>query len=280
MNEISTDVAPAMGGVPVEPVLSMAAGSFLDVSAEEFIDVCATTEHLQGFGLRVSGEHHLDRGRCNELRKSIAARGRSVFDVEVHRIGASTGSRIDSVDTLIEMAASIGAKNVLVVGDIQDRDAVEGELRRIVRVAADHDVGVGLEYMAWTMPHSLHDARHLAEVTGCRLVVDALHHTRLGFTVDDLQTIIADGLLGWVQICDARSAIPESVEALIHEARHDRLIPGRGALPIEELLSVVPASTTISIEVQSDELLAVDPRERARQLVQSSREVLRNSLSR
>lgn len=279
MTEMSTSIVSTARQATFEPVLSMAAGSFLDLRAEEFIDVCAVTEHLQGFGLRLSGEHFLERRQSAEISARIAASGRTVFDVEVHRIGAEPGSRVDSAEELIELAASIGAKNILVVGDIHDRDVVERELRDVVAVAADHGLGVGLEYMAWTMPRSLDDARYLADATGCSVVVDVLHHTRLGATAEHLSAIVDDGLLGWVQICDARPTVPENVENLIHEARHDRLIPGRGALPIVELMALVPAGTTISIEVQSDQLLAIEPRDRAHLLVQSARQVLQRSLS-
>jgi sugar phosphate isomerase/epimerase len=257
----------------------MAAGSFLDLSAEQLIEVCSSSIHLQGIGLRVTGEQAVDRSRWEELRSVVEAQEIAINDVEVYRIGSPLGPYFESVDALIEMAAAIGAQNILVVGDVDDRDLVEVELQRIVNVARDHGVGVGLEYMAWTMPHSVDTARYLAQVTGCHLVVDVLHHTRIGASVEDLARIVADGVLGWVQICDASGAPPLNRTTLIQEARHGRLLPGHGALPLADLLSVIPADTTFSIEVQSDELLKLDPLARMQALTTSTYEVLRKTFS-
>lgn len=257
----------------------MAAGSFLDLSAEQLIELCSSSTHIQGIGLRVTGEQAVDRSRWEELRSVVDSKGLVINDVEVYRIGSPIGSPFESVDALIEMAAAIGARNILVVGDVDNDDVVESELRRIVNVARDFEVGVGLEYMEWTTPHSVDKARFFAEATGCRLVVDVLHHTRIGASVEDLARIVADGALGWVQICDASDAPPLNRASLIQEARHGRLLPGHGTLPLMDLLSVIPADTTFSIEVQSDELLQLNPLERMQSLTTSANEVLQKAFS-
>lgn len=271
--------APAVDVGLFCPNLSMAAGSFLDLSAEQLIELCSSSIHLQGIGLRVTGEQAVERSRWQEVRSVVEAKGIAITDVEVYRIGSPLGRQFESVDALIEMAAAIGARNILVVGDVEDRDFIKGELQRIVDVARDHGVGVGLEYMAWTMPHSIDTARYLAQATGCRLVVDVLHHTRIGASVEDLAGIVSDGVLGWVQICDAADVPPLNRTSLIQEARHGRLLPGHGALPLADLLAVIPGDTTFSIEVQSDELLKLDPLARMQALTTSAYEVLRKTFS-
>jgi hypothetical protein len=90
---------------------------------------------------------------------------------------------------------------------------------------------------------------------------------------------VADGVLGWVQICDASGAPPLNRTSLIHEARHGRLLTGHGALPLADLLSVIPADATFSIEVQSDELLQLDPHDRLQALTTSAYEVLQKAFS-
>lgn len=248
----------------------MAAGSFLDLDAEDMVRVCAGVDGLSGFGLRLSGEHHLDPDRWAVFSAGVNAAGLEVFDLEVHRIGSPPGPFIATADDLVGAAAAIGARQVLVVADVADRDLVERELARIVGAATERGIGVGLEYMAWTMPSFVDDARYLAHATGCTVVVDVLHHSRIGATAADILRIVQDGTLGWVQMCDAG----ERSEPLVHEARHLRMPPGSGRLPLEELLSAVPPSTTFSIEVQSDELSAVEPETRARLLMSASRSVL------
>ncbi|MFM8382611.1 MAG: sugar phosphate isomerase/epimerase family protein [Actinomycetota bacterium] len=262
--------------IRVDPFLTMAAGSFLDRSAAELLDVCAATDGLRGFGLRLTGEHHLDPDQRVALGETAAARRLEIFDVEVLRIGSELGPYISSVEELIEAAAALRARHVLVVGDTKDRDRLRRELAHVVSVAAEHGIVVGLEYMAWTTPSFVDEARSLAEATGCRLVVDLLHHTRIGATATDLARIVADGSLGWVQICDAGPP----TDQLVHEARHRRRAPGRGVLPLAELLAVVPRTTPFSIEVQSDELRSVEPIERAQLLTSAADAILRNAFSR
>lgn len=260
----------------LRPKLTMAAGSFLDLSADGMLGACTGVEALGGFGLRLSGEHFLDPGRRAEFAANAVSVGLEIFDVEVHRIGSPAGTFTATAEELIEAADAVGARNVLVVADIDDRDVLEKELARIVSMAGERGIGVGLEYMAWTTPSFVEDARYLAEATGCTLVVDVLHHTRIGATAEDLSRIVHDGTLGWVQICDAG----RPAEQLVHEARHLRRAPGTGQLPLDELLSVVPPSSVFSIEVQSDELSAVEPRERAQLLAAASRRVLERVFSR
>lgn len=258
------------------PKLTMAAGSFLDLNAEDMVRACASVDALSGLGLRLSGEHHLDRARWAEFAASVTAVGLEVFDLEVHRIGSSPGPHLATADDLVAAAAAIGARHVLVVADVAERDLVEQELARIVAAATERGIGVGLEYMAWTTPSFVEDARYLADATGCTVVVDVLHHTRIGATADDIRRIVHDGRLGWVQICDAG----RPVEQLVHEARHLRRPPGTGQLPLEDLLSAVPSSTTFSIEVQSDDLASVEPETRAHLLTAASRSVLERVFSR
>lgn len=260
----------------VDPFLTMAAGSFLDLSAEELLRVCGSVDGLRGFGLRLTGEHHLDPDQRATLGATAAARHLEIFDVEVLRIGSDFGPYISSTEDLIEAAATLRARHVLVVADTKDRDHLRRELAHVVSVAAEHGIVVGLEYMAWTTPSFVDEARSLADAVGCRLVVDLLHHTRIGATAADLARIVADGSLGWVQICDAGPP----TDQLVHEARHRRRAPGRGVLPLAELLAEVPPSTPFSIEVQSDELRSVEPVERARLLTSAADAVLRTALSR
>jgi sugar phosphate isomerase/epimerase len=92
-------------------------------------------------------------------------------------------------------------------------------------------------------------------------VVDLLHHTRLGEGADELRAVVASGRLGWVQVCDAPATAPVD---LLDEARHRRLPPGDGRLPLDVLLGEVPADVVRSVEVQSDAMAArLAPVERA-----------------
>jgi sugar phosphate isomerase/epimerase len=230
----------------------------LDQPADVLLDAAAAAG-FDGVGLRLSAEHAT--ADPADLGARAARLGLTIHDAEVHRVGdAPTDPR-----PLIERAASVGAAAVLVVSDARERATTLSELTRFADACAERGLVAGLEYMAWTTPNEPVDAIGIARATGCRLVVDLLHHVRVGGTVDQLRTIVDAGVLGWVQLCDAPLDPPADGD-LLREARHGRLLPGTGGLPLRALLDVVPGGTTISVEVQSDALLSVDPLERARRL--------------
>lgn len=244
--------------------LILAAGSALDVPADALVDLAADVG-FDGVGLRISGEH--GGGDLGAVGTRAAALDLLVHDTEVYRIGPGA----PDPDQLIERSVAVGAAALLVVSDLPDRGATVGALHEITRRAGAHDLRIALEYMAWTTPSSPFDAIATAREVGCVLVVDLLHHVRVGAGRDELESIVDAGVLGWVQLCDAPADAPTD---LLHEARHGRLPPGRGGLPLRELLASVPADTAVSVEVQSDGLARRPPDERARLLYDTARAVL------
>jgi sugar phosphate isomerase/epimerase len=245
--------------------LVLAAGSMLDIGAAELFTAAAAAG-FDGVGVRITGPHA--PADVDEWRDAARTAGIAVHDAEVHRIGAGPA------DETIATVAELGIGRLLVVSDLAGLDDTARELELVVARAARHGVAVALEYMAWTTPSNPLDAIAVAERTGCTIVVDLLHHVRVGAGVDELTAVVESGRLGWVQLCDAPAPGPSTSDGLVHEARHARLPPGEGELPLQRLLRHIPASTVFSIEVQSDVLLAVDPLERARRLYASSIGVL------
>ncbi len=263
--------------------LILAAGSMLDCSTTRLLDA-ASSAGFDGVGLRLSGVHAVaDATEAAGVTRRATDLGLIIHDVEVVRIDADwhDGHPPDEVVRLLESATALGARSVLAVGDLTDRSATVDALHHLVDAAAALDITVGLEYMGWTLPRTPSDALAMANEVGCTVVVDVLHHVRVGAGPDDLDAIVDSGRLGWVQTCDAAHAAAVDLDDvdevdevgrndLIHEARHRRLPPGQGILPIADLIARLPGETAISVEVQSDELLAVEPAARARLLADAA----------
>lgn len=249
------------------PRLVLAAGSMLDQAPEALLEAAAAAG-FDGVGLRLSAEHATTHPVA--LGERARRLGLSIHDVEVHRIRRAAPEPAP----LIEAAIEVGATALLVVSDTPDRDETRRALTDLVERAAPHNLRIGLEYMAWTDPDNPADAVALAAETGCAVVVDLLHHVRVGAGAAEVDAVVASGTLGWVQICDAPAARPSGTDALVDEARHGRLPPGAGELPLPELLARLPEGVTYSVEVQSDALLARPAEERARLLAEASRAVL------
>lgn len=246
--------------------LALAAGSVLDVTADSIVRLAADAG-FDAVGLRVSDHHALEPRRRRHLAQLAADLGVRVHDVEVHRVGSGT-----DVGPLLDAAVDLGARYVLVVSDLVDVSATSDAVAAVVERALAAGVDVGLEYMAWTTPSTPTGAIDMAEATGARVVLDLLHHHRVGAGVPELEAVVASDRLGWVQLADAPDASPPD---LLHEARHGRLLPGIGQLPVTEMLAVLPNDVTVSVEVQSDPLAARwSPAERVALLASAARSVV------
>jgi sugar phosphate isomerase/epimerase len=247
--------------------LILAAGSMLDHPAEVVLEAAAEAG-FDGVGLRLSVEHAVsDPARLGSRAASL---GLTVHDVEVYRIDGSA----TNPEPLLDAAAAAGAAALLVVSDLADRSATLDALATLHSECDARGLRLGLEYMAWTDPSDPLAAIDVAAATGCQLVVDLLHHVRVGAGAAELDAIVASGRLGWVQVCDAPPAAPPGRDALIHEARHGRLVPGAGGLDLTPLLARIPGDVAISVEVQSDALLTEPAGERAQRLHDAARAVL------
>jgi len=246
----------------------------LDQPATTLIATAAAAG-FDGVDLRLSAEH--GAVPLAELRHHAERAGIAIFGAEVYRISTDASNP----EPLLDAAAAVGAETVLVVSDHPSRTATMRALAALADECAARQLRLGLEYMAWTVPSAPLDAINMANEVGCELLVDVLHHVRVGAGVDELDAIVESGRLGWVQICDAPHAAPGGTEhaALVHEARNGRMLPGHGELPVRELVGRLPADVTISVEVQSHSLLETPPIERARLLHDAARLILSQSPS-
>lgn len=241
----------------------------LDHSPSVMIDAAAAAG-FDGVGLRLSSPVTDAHGVADvtATKHQAADRGIVIHDVEVYRIGSG-----EDPSPLVERAAAVGAAALLVVSDSDSRAETVDGIGRVVQIARPHGLRVAVEYMAWTDPSNPTDAVSIALDTGSDVVVDLLHHVRVGAGARELEAVVSSGTLAWVQICDGPAHAPADGD-LIHEARHGRLVPGAGDLPLDELLACVPDDVVISVEVQSTELARIDPGDRARLLSETSRAVI------
>jgi sugar phosphate isomerase/epimerase len=107
------------------------------------------------------------------------------------------------------------------------------------------------------------------------ILIDNLHLSRSGGSVAQLAAL-DPARFPYLQIADAPAQVPTEPMALLDEAINGRLLPGQGALPIDELLAAVP-HVPLSFEVRSRDLRDgfTDPVERARHLLHAVRQQAR-----
>jgi sugar phosphate isomerase/epimerase len=174
--------------------------------------------------------------------------GLRVWDVEIIRVNDRTVP--EDYLSLMETAAALGAQRMKLVCDSADHGQAAQTLGHLCDLAAPFGLTMDLEYMVFSGVRSLQAALDIIESAGrsnIKVLIDALHWMRAG----DATALRPAHLsrLGYVQLCDGPRKGPTSREALIQEARTNRLAPGEGEFPLRNLLAAMPPACVASIEV-------------------------------
>jgi sugar phosphate isomerase/epimerase len=200
------------------------------------------------------GLHHAMAPGSALLAETLAAMrdtGVRVLDLEIIRIGPAFDAR--AYAGFFEVGAALGARHVLVAGDDADVARSTDHFAALCDAAAPFGLSCDLEPMPWAPVASVPQAARIVEAAdrpNGALLVDALHFFRSASTLDDVKRLPRTRL-NYAQICDGAVPGPTTVEALIHDARCERLLPGEGGFDLKALFAALPADLPVSIEVPS-----------------------------
>ncbi|MEM8747974.1 MAG: sugar phosphate isomerase/epimerase [Actinomycetota bacterium] len=248
-----------------ERLLSLAAGTVPELTPVEIVSVAAEAG-WPATGLWFDGASWND-DTTRGVRRALDDTGIRALDLEPIFITPDG----DHGERLIDVAASVGASNLLAVGLGIEAPALIGRLGELGDRAADAGVTVALEFGRLFATHDLGAALDVvgrAGSSGLAVLVDALHLARSGGSPDDVSGV-DPALLPYVQVCDATA---EPTSDLRADALDDRLLPGDGELPLSELVALLPAHTALSVELRSAQLRAdFEPLERARRVLAATR---------
>ncbi len=203
---------------------------------------------------RVTPTEHLwplidDRALKRETLAAIRDTGVTVLDAELARLTPDVD--IAMFEPLLETAAELGARHLLTQAHDPEFSRVADAYGRICDLAAPYDLTCDVEFLTWTDNRDLASTRHLLAQVDRRNVgvcIDTLHFDRSGCTPDEIDDL-PDGWLGFVQVADAPAIAPWASPSLIRTARERRLHPGDGGIDLVGILSRVPRSTPLAIEI-------------------------------
>jgi sugar phosphate isomerase/epimerase len=106
------------------------------------------------------------------------------------------------------------------------------------------------------------------------VLIDPFHLSRSRSRIADIASI-PPSQLRCMQFCDVPAAIPPTMDAILAEARAERLFPGEGEVDLLGLLRAVPRDIPLSVEVPTHTLArSVGATERARRALAATRRVL------
>lgn len=255
-------------------MISLSAGSVLDAEPGDVLRAAAAAGYGAA-GLRLDPDH-ISAGDAARLRNLADDLGIALLDLEVVRLGPRSDPEQER--RLVELAAALGVQFLLTVSEHESETKSADALGRLTGLADTAGVRVALEFMRFTGVRTLDSALRLVAGTTAAIVIDALHLHRGGASPADLAGVPHEHM-AYVQLCDAPLERPGDPASLAHEARHSRLVPGDGQLPLGQLLSAVPADVPVTIEVQSDDLSSrLTPADRAAHLLDRTRAFLSDGL--
>ncbi len=247
-------------------LLSLAAGVCPETDPAEFVTACAAAG-WEACGIWFDADTWTETV-ASEVRTRLDDTGLTALDMEPVFVTPAG----DHGERMIEAAAVVGAQNLLVVSRGVDDTAFTDRFGELCDLAAAHDIGCSLEFMAFMSVANL--PQTLAVLDGTRrpnahVLIDNLHLDRTGGTIADVARI-EPGRLSYVQLCDAPANPPDD---LVTEALDERLLLGEGRLPIRELVDALPSHTALSMEIRSAALRSTfpDPTDRARRILSTSR---------
>lgn len=181
---------------------------------------------------------------------------------------------------LVEIAAELGAANLLCVSSDPDPASTTAKFQALVDRAKGTGVRVNLEFGLFTEVKTLRDARAILDAVegeAKALLVDTLHWSRSGGTAEDLAAI-PRAWLSYCQPCDASAEPPDlsDMDAVIDDAVNRRMPLGQGGLPVGAMLDALPETLPCAIEERSAALREAfsDLDERAAEVLRTSRAYL------
>jgi sugar phosphate isomerase/epimerase len=237
-----------------------------------------------GIGLRPShvGEA-LDAGMSMaEIRAAIADHGLELIEIgflsDWWADGDAAAQSRAHEESLYRLKDALGGRHMMVIGGPLDRpmDEIAERLAGVCDRAGAHGLNIAFESLPWTDTDSVLRAWDIVERTArsnAGVVMDTWHHVRGSGSDDDLAAVPPNRFVT-IQISDGPR---HCVVSEFDDTFRRRLLPGSGEFELSNLLGRLAAlgvTAPIGVEVLSDELRALDPREAAVRAADATRTVL------
>ncbi|MEM5339376.1 sugar phosphate isomerase/epimerase family protein [Paraburkholderia azotifigens] len=246
--------------------LSLSALTALELAPPQMVQ-CAADAGYDFVGLRLlpATDHEVRHeivGDTPLKRETLAVlkdTGMRVLDVEIIRLKPETD--VASFKPMLETAAELGARYVLVAGNDPDEARTVDRLGKLCDLAAPLGLSPSLEPMPWTDVKNITQGARVVKASGRRntgLIIDPLHFDRAACSLDELRSLPRE-YFGYVQFCDAPAERPADLDTLLFQARCERMIPGEGGLDLAGILRALPDHLPISIEVPTEQWARTTP---------------------
>jgi sugar phosphate isomerase/epimerase len=244
---------------------------------------CAAAAGFSHVGVRVlpattTEPHHDLVGNpalLRELQQRLSDTGVKVLDVEIFRLQPDT--RAADFEAALATAAALGASDVLVAGNDPHEARLCDNFAALCDLASRYQLRASLEFMPWTDAKDLTQAARIVEQSGrsnAGVLIDPFHLSRSRSRIEDIAKVKPQRF-HFMQFCDVPAQLPLTMDAILAEARSERLFPGEGGLDLVALLRAMPPDIPLSLEVPTLTLArTVGATERAKRALAATRRML------
>ncbi len=254
-------------------LISLAAGIMPEATPAQLIEAAAASDF--DFGGMWCERDTWTPATTRAIRQQARDAGVELLDCEVAWI--MPGAPDPWLTELVDIAAELGARNLLCVSSDPDMAATTAKFQAMVDAAKGTGVRVNLEFGIFTEVKTIHMARGILEAVegeAKALLVDTLHWSRSGGTAEDLAAIPREWL-SYCQPCDAPAQGPDvtNFDDIIDDAINRRMALGQGGLALGAMVDALPDHLPMAVEERSAALRDNFPDliERARECARTSR---------
>lgn len=190
------------------------------------------------------------------LGSDVPLRRRMIAAMKHHGVSISLGEGFlvrpgtDVVDTAaaLDVMAELGVARINTTSLDEDLGRSFDEFAILAGMVAERGMVTTIEFAPSLgipdLPTALAAVRHVGR-PDFRLLIDTMHLVRAGHSADDLAAL-DPALIGYVQLSD--NTLHQRGDNYRADTV-DRIVPGRGELPLQEILATVPPEVVIGLEV-------------------------------
>ncbi|MFV0575061.1 MAG: sugar phosphate isomerase/epimerase family protein [Vibrio sp.] len=235
--------------------ISLAHLTAVDLTPPELIHAAAKAGY-DSVGVRLvqvtdtSPGYPLPQGSL-ELKQTLQAMkdtGVTVNDIEFFKI--TPDFNVNDIKPYLEMGQLLGAKQLITAPYDDNLARLKTNLAAIAEVAQQYQLETLIEFFPWTCLPDLPSSLDLIKGTQAKILLDVLHFDRSNSSLKDIENAPKDAI-GMIHLCDANVLASYTTEQLLHTAREDRCIPGKGEIDLLNILNRIDPAVGIGIEVPS-----------------------------
>ena len=186
-----------------------------------------------------------------QTKKAMEYTGVGIHDIRLNIYQYITDVR--NFEPVLALGALLGAKYMHsgIWADESDYFAPIERFGELCDLASDYDMGVRLEFVAWSSVRDLSAAQQAIQYVNrpnAGYIVDMFHAHCSCLLPGDLQCVW-EGCLDFVHLCDAPKEIPPGMEETIRIGRCAREYLGEGGIDVAAYMRYVPRGAVCCIEI-------------------------------